>query len=144
MALYFQTSVTYDKMMENGVVKKVTDKFLCDALTFTEAEARTIEEITPYISGGFTIKTARKTKISEIFGLDTHPDYWWLAKVAFVQYDEKSDQEKKSINQILVGASDFHNALANFEAGMKGNMSDWQLQSLALTDILEVYPAKVG
>lgn len=143
MALYFQTSVSYDKMMENGVAKKVTDKYLFDALSFTEAESRTIEEITPYISGEFTIKTNRKTKIAEIFGLGTNPDQWWLAKVAFITIDEKTATEKKSITLILVGASDFHNALANFEAGMKSTMADYELQSLSLTDILEVYPANL-
>ena len=141
MPLYFETSCRYDKQMENGTVKKVTDKYIFDACTFTEAEARTIEAVTPYISGEFTIPTAKKTKISEIFGLGTFPDQWWLAKVAFITVDEKTGTEKKSVTLILVGASDFHNALANFEAGMKGTMADYELQSLSLTDILEVYPA---
>ena len=142
MALYFETSCRYDKMLENGTVKKVTEKFLFDALTFTEAEARTIEERTPYISGEFTIPTAKKTKIAEIFGLGTSPDQWWLARVAFIQPDEKTGAEKKTITLILVGANDFYEALKNFEEGMKGTMSDYELQSLSLTDILEVYPFK--
>lgn len=40
MALYFETAVRYDKMGENGKVKKTTEKFLVDALSFAEAEAR--------------------------------------------------------------------------------------------------------
>lgn len=54
MALWFETTVSFDKMMENGAVKKGTEKNLFDALSFTEAEERTIEELTPYISGEFT------------------------------------------------------------------------------------------
>lgn len=144
MPLYFETSVSYDKMMENGTVKKVTEKFLFDSITFTEAESRTIEELTPYISGEFTVKTAKKTKIAEIFGLGEEYDYWWLAKVAFIQLDEKTGAEKKTLTQILVGASDFFEALKRFEDGMKDTLADYELQSLSLTDILEVYPFKIS
>ena len=71
MALWFESSVAFDKIQENGAVKKVTEKNLFDALSFTEAEARTIEELTPYISGDFSVKAVKKTKISEIFFDDT-------------------------------------------------------------------------
>jgi len=53
MALWFECKVRYDKMMENGTVKKVNEPYLVDALSFTEAEARIIEEMTPFISGEF-------------------------------------------------------------------------------------------
>lgn len=144
MPLYFETSVSYDKMMENGTVKKTVDKFIFDALTFTEAESRTIEECAPFISGEFTVKTAKKTKIAEIFGLGENHEYWWLAKVAFIQLDEKTGAEKKTVTQILVGADNFHKALNRFEEGMKGTLADYELQSLSLTDILEVYPFKAS
>ena len=53
MALWFECKVRFDKMQNNGSVKKVNEPYLVDALTFTEAESRIIEEITPYISGEF-------------------------------------------------------------------------------------------
>ena len=55
MANWFECKVRYDKMMENGVVKKVNEPYLVDALSFTEAEARIIEEQTPFISGDFSV-----------------------------------------------------------------------------------------
>ena len=67
MALWFECKVRYDKMQENGVVKKVNEPYLVDALTFTEAEQRINEEMKPYISGDFSISAVKKTKISEIF-----------------------------------------------------------------------------
>ena len=67
MALWFECKVRYDKMQENGAVKKVNEPYLVDALTFTEAEARIIEEMTPFISGDFSISAVKKTKIAEIF-----------------------------------------------------------------------------
>ena len=54
MHTWFECKIRYEKVMENGMNKKVTEPYLVDALSFTEAEARIIEEITPYISGEFT------------------------------------------------------------------------------------------
>ena len=67
MALWFETKLRYDKMMENGTVKKVTEPYLVYALSFTEAEARITEEAAPFISGEFTMSAAKKSNISEIF-----------------------------------------------------------------------------
>lgn len=67
MSNWFETKVRYDKMMENGTQKKVNEPYMVDALSFTEAEARTIEELTPFISGDFSISAVKRTNITEIF-----------------------------------------------------------------------------
>lgn len=142
MALYFEVKATYDKMTENGLVKKVTEPYLFDSLSFTEAESRAIEELTPFISGDFTVKACKRTPIAEIFNLGA--ERYYLAKVAFITIDERSGVEKRSISQILVGASDFKEAYDNFLDGMKGTMADFELVSLAETPIMDVYPAKLS
>ncbi|MDE7407359.1 MAG: DUF4494 domain-containing protein, partial [Muribaculaceae bacterium] len=75
MANWFECKVRYDKLMENGLQKKVNEPYLVDALSFTEAEARIIEEMTPFISGDFSISAVKRTKISEIF-FDDASDKW--------------------------------------------------------------------
>lgn len=135
--MYFECAVRYDKMLENGSVKKVTDKFLVDSLTFTEAESRIIEEMTPYISGEFSIPSIKKTKIAEVFSPDN--EKYFLAKVAFVTLDEKTGAEKKSVTQMLVGAPDIDNAKANLEEAMKGTMADWELQSLSESPVVDIF-----
>ena len=39
---WFECKVSFEKIMENGAQKKVTEPYLVDALSFTEAEARGI------------------------------------------------------------------------------------------------------
>lgn len=143
MALWFESSVAFDKIQGNGAVKKVTEKNLFDALSFTEAEARTIEEMTPYISGDFSVKSVKKTKISEIFFDDT-ADKFYLVNVAFITIDEKSGVDKEAISQILVQANDFDGAVAAFKDGMKGTMADWVIKSVVETPYMGVYPAKLS
>lgn len=139
MAQWFETAVSYEKIMENGLQKTVTEKYLFDALTFTEAESSTIEKLTPYISGDFTIKTNKKTKISEVFNMNGG-DRNYLVKVAFIAINENTGEEKKTISQILVGADDFENALEVFKEGMKGTMADYEIVSISESPILEVFP----
>ncbi|MBD5358857.1 MAG: DUF4494 domain-containing protein [Bacteroides sp.] len=139
MALWFECKVRYDKMMENGSVKKVNEPYLVDALSFTEAEARIIDEMTPFISGEFSISAVKKTKISEIF-FDDSADKYYMVKVNFVTLDEKSGVEKKSSSFILTQASDFDGALSRFREGMKGTMSDYEIASITETMLMDVYP----
>ena len=142
MANWFECKVRYDKVQDNGSVKKVNEPYLVDALSFTEAEARIIEEQTPFISGDFTVSAVKRTKISEIF-YDEGGDRWYLAKVAFITIDEKSGVEKKSNSFILVQATDFKNAVENFTKGMADTMADYEIVSIAETPLMDVYRAKL-
>lgn len=140
MANWFECKVRYDKMMENGAVKKVNEPYLVDALSFTEAEARIIEERTPYISGDFSVSAVKRTKIAEIFWNDDEAaDRFYTVKVAFITIDEKTAAEKRAISQILVAGSSFDGAYDNFKDGMKGVMGDFDLVSLTETALLDVY-----
>lgn len=143
MANWFECKARFDKMMENGALKKVTEPYMVDALSFTEAEARIIEELTPFVSGEFSVSAVKKTKISEIFW-DDSADKWYLVKVAFITIDEKTAAEKKSISQILVAGSDFKGAYDNFMEGMKGTMADFDIVSINETPIMDVYKAKLA
>ncbi len=138
MAIWFECKVRYDKMQENGMVKKVNEPYLVDALTFTEAESRIIEEMKPYISGEYSISSEKKTKISEIF-YHEGGDRYYLVKAAFISYDNKTDTEKKSISQILVQACDLEEALNNFNEGMKGTVDDYTIVSIAETAIMDIF-----
>lgn len=142
MANWFECKVRYDKTMENGAIKKVNEPYLLDALSFTEAEARMIEEITPFISGDFTVSAVKRTKIAEIFW-DDSADKWYLVKVAFITIDEKTAVEKKTTSLVLVAANDFKGALEAFNEGMKDTMADYEIVSIAETPIMDVYKMKV-
>lgn len=142
MAQWIKTSVRFDKTMENGVIKRVTEPYLVDALSFTEAEARIIEEVTPFISGEFDVSAVKKAKVSEIFW-DESGDRWYQVKSAFITIDEKTGAEKRSTTVFMVQASDFKGAYDNFMQGMKGTMADFEIISIAETAIMDVFKAKL-
>ncbi len=135
MSNWFECKVRYDKLQENGSVKKVTEPYLVDALSITE--------MAPFISGDYSVSSAKSTKIAEIFW-DDSADKWYLVKVAFITIDEKTAAEKKSVSQILVAGSSFKGAFDNFMENMKTTMTDFEIVSIAETPYMDVYKVKLG
>ena len=139
MHTWFECKVRYDKTLESGMQKKVTEPYLVDALSFTEAEARIIKEITPFINGEFEVANIKKARINEMF-FDEAGDKWWRCKVNFITHDEKSGNEKKTASTMMVQASDLKQALETLTAGMAGTLADYEVASIAETTIMDVYP----
>ena len=84
MHTWFECKIRYEKVMENGMQKKVTEPYLVDALSFTEAEARIIEEMTPFITGEFTVSDIKRANYSELFPSEEEAaDRWFKCKLVF-------------------------------------------------------------
>lgn len=136
---WFECKVTYERMMENGVQKKVTEPYLVDALSFTEAEARIIEEIQPYISGEFLVADIKRARLQELF-FNEAGDRYYKVKVFYITLDEKSGSEKKTAVQMLAQASTVREAIDVVEEGMKGTLGDYVIASVTETMIMDVFP----
>ena len=143
MAQWFECKIRYDKTMEDGKIKKVTETYMVDALTFTEAERRFLEEVEPFMSGDYEVAGIRKARIAELMeSNDGNDDRWYKAKVVFITLDEKTAVEKRTSQTMLVQAQDLKTAVANLEKGMAGTMGDWALTSISETPILDIFPYK--
>ena len=141
MAIWFECKIRYDKTMEDGKIKKVTETYMVDALTFTEAERRFLEEVEPYMSGEYEVAGIRKARIAELMASnDGNDDRWYKAKVAFITLDEKTAVEKRTSQTMLIQARDLKTAVANLEKGMAGTMGDWDLTAMSETPILDIFP----
>ena len=134
----FLCKVRFDKMLENGIQKPVTEQYAVEALSFTEAEARIIEEVTPFISGDFEVKDISKMNISEVFD-NEDGDRWYKVKVNFISLDERTGAEKKTPHYMLVKASDMESAKTNFLNGMKDTMADFEVEQYVETKIMDLY-----
>ena len=147
MSQWIKTSVRFQKRMENGTNKRVTELYLVDALSFAEAEARIINEVTPYISGEYNVSAVKKLNVQEIFRNKVQYDCeqkWYKAKVEFITLDEKTNSEKRTTAVSIVQAPDFHNALENFVESMKKEtMADFVIVGIEETSILDVFNEKL-
>ena len=143
MHSWFECKVSFEKVLENGMQKKVTEPYLVDALSFTEAEARIIEEIRPFISGEFTVTDIKRARLSELF-FNENGDRFSKIKVYFITLDEKSGAEKKTAAQMLAQACTLKEAIAVLEEGMKGTMADYTIASVTETMLMDVFPFSVN
>ena len=135
---WFECKVRYEKMLESGMQKMVTEPYLVDAWSFTEAEARITEEITPYMSGEFSISDIKRVKYSESFFNETGDRYYRM-RLYFITLDEKSGTEKKTATNMLVQASTLKEAVLIIEEEMEKSMVDYTIASATETAIMDVY-----
>lgn len=138
---WFECKVKYEKTMENGMVKKVNEPYLVDALNFTEAERRIIEEITPFMSGDFVVSDIKRAHYAEIFETpnDDSADRFFRAKLVFITLDEKSGKERKTSQNVLIQAADLRGAVKRLDEGMKGTMLDYVIASVTETSLMDIY-----
>ena len=137
---YFEVKIQYEKMLEDGEEKKVTEQYVVEALSFTEAEARIIEEMTPYISGEFDVVSEKIAPYNEIFLSDkSDDDKWFISKVAFITIDERTAKEKKQTFRYLVQAETSEKAMDYTKEMFSHGMSDYSIDAVQDTPTLEVF-----
>lgn len=142
MAEWIEVKVRYEKVTDKGLTIKVTEPYLVDALSCTEAEARVIEEVLSYVSGEYDVLSANKTKISDVFW-NADADKFYKVKVNYITLNEKTGAEKRTAQYIIVQASNFAEAFKNFNKGMAGSMADYEIESIAETKIVDVLKYKI-
>lgn len=141
-ANFFECKVRYEKMQEDGLQKKVTEQYVVNALSFTEAEQRIAEEMSAYISGEFEITDIKKAPYKEAFLQDTDSEAdprYYRAKLAFITIDERTDKEKRSAVTYLVQSPSLDQAVRNINDVMSGTMIDYEKSNIAETRILDVF-----
>ena len=139
-AQWFECKIQYEKTMEDGLQKKVTETYTIDALSFTEAEQRIMEEMSSYISGEFDIKDIKIAPYKEIFFADQDlADKWYKTKLEFITIDEKTAKEKKSAVNYLVNAGTLNGAVKNIDEVMGGTMIDYVIASVSETKLMDVF-----
>lgn len=138
-ANWFLCKMRYEKTMEDGLQKRVTEQYVVDALSFTEAEARIMEEMATYISGEFEVWEIDRAVYKEIFFSDDLADKWYKSKVQFITIDEKTEKEKKTNVYYLVQGSSLENARKNIDEVMGGTMIDYVISSVSETSVMDVF-----
>lgn len=123
--------------IENGKKKKVTEKYLVDALSYTEAESRSLE-IFKDLYNSFEVVKINPIKVSEIF-FNGEAEYWYKCKVNYITLDEKKGKEKKTPCYMYVQAGNPKDAEAVLTKGMQGTLGDWNCEAIAETKIIDVF-----
>jgi hypothetical protein len=137
---FFEVGVRYDKTMENGVVKPVTELYIIEAVSFTEAEARAIEMMQPFISGDFRVVKEKITNINEVIRSDKPTDdRFYKVKHNIITIDEKTAKEKRTPMYLLFEASSNDDARDRYYKHIKDWLADCELDTIAETKYMDYY-----
>lgn len=143
MNSWFLCKVKYERNGDDGAISKVNESYLVDAMSFTEAEERINEEMTPYISGEFLVSDIKRARIAELFANESG-DKWYRCKINFVTFDEEKQIEKRSAVQMYAQASTLKEAVDVIDTGMKGTMADYEIHTVTETNIMDVFTYQAG
>lgn len=142
MAQWIETKLRYDKVVENGAVKKVTEAYLVDAISFAEAEERITKEMESHISGSFEVKAVKKAKIAEVFPSESG-GWWYKVRAMIISIDEKTGAEKLTPHDFMVEAGDIEEAISGFKSEIN-LMVDYKIAGVTETPIMDVFPVKLS
>lgn len=137
---FFEVKIQYQKMQEDGKEKKVTEQYVVEALSFTEAETRIAEEMLPYTDGDLDVVSEKIAPYNEIFISDNSTDdKWFVSKVGFITLDEKIAKEKKQTFRYLVQAATSELAMDYTKEMLSHGMSEYSIDSVQDTPTLDVF-----
>ena len=139
MQTWFECKVKYVKIDDDGRERKVSEVYLVDAVTFTDAETRIIQQMQTMVRGEFMVDNIKKSNIVEIYPHE-NGEFWYKARIGIVTIDENAGKEKKINNYFLVAADDLKQALQRLEEGLSYILVPYQTTSLAISTIVDVFP----
>ena len=141
MNYWFECKVSYERQADSMGMKKVSESYLVDALSFTEAEKRIIKEVRPFVSvGELEVVNIRRARIAELFlNEDAEDDRYFRAKVNFITVDEKSGSEKKTSATMIVKSDSLPNAVTELKAQLDSQMASYEIAAVTDTQILDVF-----
>lgn len=133
----FIVKCSFSKVMEDDTSKKVTEAYLVDAMSCTEAEARAVEELSPCYDD-LEVSSVQEKKNVDVIGKEEH-ELFFFAKVAFISIDERSGKEKKTVSTWYVRGNNFKDAYEAVNSEIAAGMADIEISSLSKTNIVEYY-----
>ncbi len=140
-ANWFEVDVWRIRIDEYGRELRVSEIYLLDAMSYTEAESRIIREMESITSGDFWITRLKKSNVTEVVeSTDANDDRWYKAKVAIIDADKVSGREKRSFLYYLVAASDVSRALENLNKALETFMVPWKVVSVSDSHVSDIFP----
>jgi hypothetical protein len=138
MTSWYQVKIKFQEIVEDDRVKNITEAYLFDAVSYTDAEARAYD----YFAGAkpaFELHAITKMKLAEVFMQESGAEIWFKCRVQYIIFDEKTKQEKKTAVVMLINALNIKHAYESLEERL-GCTEDYIISDINATKILDVFP----
>jgi len=135
--MWFITKVKYNRTNEQGLLKMVSEQYLVDAETFTEAEARVYGKLEEIVIGDFDVTDISKTNYVDVFRYDDG-DFWHKCKIQF-HTESETGKEKKVTQYMLVNSSTVKEAYERVNGSLGQSIVTFSVPDVIETKIIEVF-----
>ena len=139
MRNWFTCKVKYFTQDELGAPKGVTEAYLVDAMSYTEAEARIYEALEGVIHGDYEVVNISKSNYTDVFDFEDTAT-WFKCKIQYVSVDEKAEKERKITNQILMSADSVMDACERIQHEFKTMLVPYTITSVIEISLIDVFP----
>lgn len=137
---WWEATVSRDIMQEDGTNKVQSEHYLVLSHSCTDAEKRIIDELAPSCSGSIKVTDIKTRKFREVItSEDDSDDKWYTVKAYIITLNEKTGEEKKTAVLYLIQACNLMKAISNFEKSMIGSVTDFELDDVKSSPILDVF-----
>lgn len=133
---WFEVKVSGERTDENGATRKVKELYCVDALSFTEAEARTMERL---IDCGGEVVEEKIASYKEVLSRpDEEREKWYKCKVVLITIKESTSKPKRTSVYYLVNAESTAGAESVIKDFYNSSSQDYELASIMETSVLEI------
>lgn len=142
MNRFFEVGAKYAKTLPDGAKRKVSKTVLIEAETFTEAERRFTEQVPPDIED-LQVVSEKIVKYEEIVtATDDDADKYYKIKHNLITIDEKTMQEKRQPQYIIIQAASVDDARERYKQHVKRWACDVVLEAVSETKYMDFFPYK--
>lgn len=120
-----EAKVSYVKINERGKQKRVTEKYLVNAMSCTECEKLMNEELSIYQAKEFSVLAVGRTNFQEFLGdKDKEDKKLFMVKLNYITLNDDGD-EKKTPCMLIVEA-------------MSASMADWRIERVVESNYVDI------
>lgn len=139
MRTWFLCKVKYAKENEQGLLKNISEQYLVDAVSFTEAEAILYDRLGSQIRGDFQVTGVAKSNIVDVFQYEDS-DLWHKCKITYIVADGEKGNEKKATQYMIVTAEDVKQAFERIQESLSNMLVSFRVPDINESPIVEVFP----
>ena len=139
MRVWFLCKVKYAKETEDGLLKSISEQYLVDAVSFTEAEAILYDRLGSQIRGDFQVTGISKSNIVDVFYYED-TETWYKCKITYMIADGENGKEKKVTQYMVVTAEDVKQAFDRIQESLSNMLVSFRVPDITESPIVEIFP----
>ena len=135
---WFLVKVKYTKHLENGNLKRVTEQYLLEAMSFTDAEARIYDELGASIQGEFIVGGINIADIHDVFMTGDCGEYY-KCKISYELLGDDAENAKALTQNFLIEANSVIEAYERLVSFLKELIKEFTVTAITKTNIMDIF-----